>query len=161
VLLNAAAAAQQQGEHAAAAARCTEVLTKVDVNSAKALFRRAVSRTALGDWTARRRTGTPPDSDLSAAADCDRQAAKLRLAQRDAAAAQRAQLRGFLDGRGCRRRHRRRGGRRRVNVSTARRDACPPAPSRALLHVHVTHCSRASPRALLVRHARARRLGGV
>lgn len=96
-LLNAAAAAQQLNEHADAAAKCTLVLTKIDSDCAKAMFRRAVSRTAMGEWE-----GAAEDlaaarlADPTAAADCDRQLAKLAAAQRAADAALRSQLRGFL-----------------------------------------------------------------
>ncbi len=98
-LLNAAAAAQKLGEHAAAAQRCTEVLERMGGGAApaKALYRRAVSRTALGDWA-----GAAEDldaarvADPTAAPDCDRQAAKLKAAQRAAAQSARAQLGGFL-----------------------------------------------------------------
>ena len=96
-LLNAAAAAQKLGHHADAVARCTEVLHKLDDSSAKALYRRAVSRTALGDWQgAQEDLDAARVADPSAAADCDRQAAKLRAAQREDAATQRARLGGFL-----------------------------------------------------------------
>jgi hypothetical protein len=96
-LLNAAAAAQKLGDHADAVARCTEVLTKLDAAAPKALFRRAVSRTALGDWRgAEEDLAATREADPAAAADCDRQAAKLKAAQRDALAAERAQLGGFL-----------------------------------------------------------------
>jgi hypothetical protein len=96
-LLNAAAAAQKLGDHADAVARCTEVLTKLDASAPKAHFRRAVSRIALGDWCgAEEDLAATREADPAAAADCDRQAAKLKAAQRDALAAARAQLGGFL-----------------------------------------------------------------
>jgi hypothetical protein len=96
-LLNAAAAAQRAGEHAVAAARCTEVLAKVDAGSAKAHYRRAVSRTALGEWEgAREDLEAACAADESAKQDCDKQAARLRAAQRAATQHTRQQLDGFL-----------------------------------------------------------------
>ena len=97
-LLNAAAAAQQLNEHADAVARCTVVLDKVDPQCAKALFRRAVSRTVMGEWEgAEEDLAAARVADPTAAADCDRQLVKLAAAKRAADAALRSSLRGFLD----------------------------------------------------------------
>ena len=95
-LLNAAAAAQRMGEHAQAAAHCSTVLHGLDAGSAKALYRRAVSRTALGLWAeAEEDLEAARAADPLAAPDCDRQLAKLRAEQRAEHAAQRAKQ-GFL-----------------------------------------------------------------
>ena len=96
-LLN-AAAAQQLNEHADAVARCTVVLEKVDPQCAKAMFRRAVSRTVMGEWEgAEEDLAAARVADPTAAADCDRQLVKLAAAKRAADAALRSSLRGFLD----------------------------------------------------------------
>lgn len=97
-LLNAAACCDRLGDHHAAAAHCTVVLQRVDPASAKAHYRRGVSRTATGDWP-----GAAEDLreaarlDPTAQADCDRALLQLRAAHAKAADTARAQLGGFLD----------------------------------------------------------------
>lgn len=96
LLLNAAACSQRLGEHAAAAASCSAVLDRLDAACAKALYRRAVSRTALGLWDEAR-------ADLAAAReagagedDCGRALARLKAAERAAKQEARSALGGFL-----------------------------------------------------------------
>ena len=96
-LLNAAAAAQRQGEHAAAVAHCSTVLAKLDAGSAKAMYRRGVSHIALGNWEqAAADLEATVAADLEAAPDCEKQLARLRAAQRDAAVGINRDLSGFL-----------------------------------------------------------------
>jgi FKBP-type peptidyl-prolyl cis-trans isomerase len=96
-LLNAAAAAQREGEHAAAVAHCSTVLAKLDAGSAKAMYRRGVSHIALGNWEqASADLEGSAAADPEAAPDCDKQLARLRVAQRDAAAGIKTQLGGWL-----------------------------------------------------------------
>jgi tetratricopeptide (TPR) repeat protein len=96
-LLNAAACCQRLGEHAQAVQHCSTVLERMDGGNTKALYRRAVSRTELGLWEeARGDLEAARAADVSVAADCERQLARLARAERDAGKEARAALGGFL-----------------------------------------------------------------
>ena len=67
-------------------------------NHAKALYRRAMALTALGDFEkAEEDFGKWKEVEPSAAADADAQIAKLRLRQKAANAKQKQQFKNFFD----------------------------------------------------------------
>jgi tetratricopeptide (TPR) repeat protein len=97
-LLNQAACCQRLGEHAQAAQLCSQVLLKLDAGCAKALYRRAVSRIALGIWAeAREDLAAAAEADPEAEPDCRRQLARLAQQERLAQKQDKAKLGGFLE----------------------------------------------------------------